>query len=167
MNITPPVHRLAALLCLLAASSAVAANACQPGASVTDRQGRTGIVADVGKNDCHVSFPDGSKRYYLGWMLRPAGTTPAEARGADRTTPGLYHCVAAGGVAGVLKLEIIDAGQYGNGAGKKGRYSTGGDGKLTFESGPWAGYFGKVLGPGKIGLASRDNGYYGTTCDRK
>lgn len=100
-------------------------------------------------------------------LVLPAVAFAAPPGKGDQVQPGLYHCVAAGGIAGTLKLEIINASQYGNGKGKRGSYSLSGDGKLSFSSGPWEGYFGKMLGPGKIGLASRDNGYYGTICDRK
>lgn len=100
-------------------------------------------------------------------LALPASAGAAKSPGNDAVQPGLYHCVAAGGIAGTLKLEIISASQYGNGKGKRGSYSMSNDGKLSFTSGPWEGYFGKVLGPDKIGLASRDNGYYGTTCDRQ
>lgn len=39
--------------------------------------------------------------------------------------------------------------------------------KIEFRSGPLEGYYGGVLGPRKIGLASRPGGYYGTVCDLK
>ena len=39
--------------------------------------------------------------------------------------------------------------------------------KIEFRSGPWEGYYGGVLGPRRIGLASRSGGHYGTVCDLK
>ena len=63
---------------------------------------------------------------------------------------------------------IRSASKYDNGKGKSGQYSyDAATAKISFQSGPWEGYFGKLLGPDKIGLASRDNGHYGTSCNLK
>ncbi len=96
-----------------------------------------------------------------------AGQLPAVTV-ARTVSPGSYNCWAAGGVAGTLQIIIKNESQYADRNGKPGSYAY--DSKtqeIVFESGPWAGYYGKSLGPGKIGIASRPGGYYGTVCDLK
>ncbi len=103
---------------------------------------------------------------FLAWL--PLQPVAAQAAGGGAPRNGTYHCVAAGGVAGTLKLVIKSPSEYADRNGKTGRYTHDpATGKLRFESGAWGGYFGKVLGPTKIGLSSRDGGYSGTVCDLK
>ena len=102
-----------------------AANNCVMGAKVTDRQNRTGTVIMAKGPDCRVKFDDGSERYYLAWMLRPAGSGGAAQAAGGGAAPrsGTYHCVAAGGVAGTLQLVIHGSNAYSDRSGKSGRYS--------------------------------------------
>ena len=109
-----------------------------------------------------------STRNFAFALLPLVGALHAPVHAADPPRTGTYHCVAAGGVAGTLQLIVRSKTEYEDRSGKTGSYSFDpATGKLTFKSGAWAGYFGKVFSPTKIGLASRDNGYYGTTCDLK
>lgn len=147
--------------------------ACQVGARVTDRQNRSGVVTEATGSDCRVKLDDGTMHYYLAWMLSAASSSGAKAPrvqgiAAKALAPGNYHCVAAGGIAGTLKLVIKDATHYADRQGKTGVYAYDPkSGEIAFESGSWEGYFGKNLGPGRIGIASRRGTYYGTTCDLK
>lgn len=157
------------LLLLFTGAAHAADSVCTPGARVTDRQNRSGTVIEAQKSDCKVKLDDGTERYYISWMLSAAGGARAKKGDAGGTLPvGSYHCVASGGIAGTLQLNIVDGTQYSDRNGKKGDYAFDpGSSKISFKSGSWSGYYGKLLGSGRIGIASRDNGYYGTTCDLK
>ena len=157
------------LLLLAASTTCAAENVCKPGARVTDRQNRSGTVIEAQKSDCKVKLDDGTERYYIAWMLSAAGGAPVKKGDVGGVLPtGSYHCVAAGGIAGTLQLNILDDSQYSGRDGKKGNYAfDAASGKINFKSGSWSGYYGKLLGPGRIGISSRDNGYYGTSCDLK
>ncbi len=145
-----------------------AKSACQIGAHVTDRQKRSGVVIEAKGADCRVKLDDGAVRYYLAWMLEPAGEAATPGAGAGGLTIGRYQCSAAGGIAGTLQLVIKSDSQYADRNGKTGTYAHDPKtGKIRFESGAWAGSYGEKLGPSKIGIASRPGGYYGTTCDLK
>jgi hypothetical protein len=142
--------------------------ACRVGARVTDRQKRSGVVIEARGADCRVKLDDGSVRNYLGWMLAAEGGQGTKAANGGGLAGGPYNCLAAGGAAGTLQLVIKSASQYADRNGKTGAYSYDPKTrKIVFHSGPWAGYYGEKLGPGKIGIASRPGGYYGTVCDLK
>jgi hypothetical protein len=153
-------------------AAAQGAGTCRVGARVVDREGRTGTVSEVlgGGTDCRVQLDDGTKRFYLTWMLAPQGATTASAAGgnggASALETGDYDCAA--GPAGTLKLAIRSASEYADRNGATGRYRfDAGSAKIVFESGPWAGNYGARLGPGKIGVSSRPDGFYYATCDRR
>lgn len=96
---------LASLLLITAATSATA-NVCNPGARVTDRQSRSGTVIEAQKSDCKVRLDDGTERHYLAWMLSAAAMEGQKKQdtGSAGPKPGIYHCVAGGGMAGILPL---------------------------------------------------------------
>jgi hypothetical protein len=147
------------------------ASNCEVGAKVTDRKGRTGTVVKMdgqNKNSCYVQYPGVDKpEYTLQWMLTPAGKSREESAGSGALARGHYSCFAAAGIAGTMKLDITGDGSYA-GNGKSGRYSFDpGTQKIQFTSGPWEGFHGKRLAPGKIGVSSRPGGSYMTTCDLK
>lgn len=104
----------------------------------------------------------------------PAQSAPASpAKGAVQVSEGgalargRYECWAAAGVAGTLNLEIKGDTTYaGNGKAGDLTYDPQ-TGKISFQSGPWAGFYGKRLGSGKIGISSRPGGSYNTSCDLK
>lgn len=144
---------------------------CQVGARVTDRQNRSGVVADAKGSDCYVKLDgstDAKPGYYLAWMLKPEGAgKQVAAAGGNELARGRYDCWAAAGVAGTLKLEITGNSTY-SGNGKTGSYAYDAKTqKIIFSSGPWAGFFGARFAAGKIGISSRPGGFYGTTCDLK
>lgn len=152
----------------VACSSANAqSGACQMGAKVTDRQNRSGVVVEAKGSDCRVKLEDGTTHYYLAWMLSPAGA--AAKKGADRgLTAGSYQCTAAGSIAGTLKLVIRSQTEYADRNGKTGSYAYSANAnEIVFQSGPWAGNFGKKLGTRKIGISSRRGGFSNTVCDLK
>jgi hypothetical protein len=151
-----------------AAPAATGSGACQLGARVTDRQKRSGTVVEARGADCRVRLADGSVTYYLAWMLSPEGSDPAPGAGVASLTKGIYACTAAGGIAGTLQLVIKSDSEYADRNGKTGEYRHDPKThKIEFRSGPWEGFYGGVLGPRKIGLASRPGGYYATVCDLK
>lgn len=100
---------------------------------------------------------------------RPAATAPASpAAPKEPPVHGTYHCVAAGGVAGTLQIVIKSASRYADRNGKSGDYTYDPkSGEIRFPSGPWGGFYGAQLRPGKIGIASRPGGSYNTICDLK
>lgn len=170
---------LAPLLCLgpgavQSASPSPSATAggdvCRVGARVTDRRNASGTVVEAKGSDCRVKLDDGSLRYYLAWMLKPAGSNAAgadPATGGGALAKGRYDCWAAAGVAGTMKLEIRSDSTYA-GNGKAGSYAYDATTrKIVFQSGPWGGFFGGRLGNGKIGISSRRGGSYNTVCDLK
>jgi hypothetical protein len=145
---------------------------CRIGAQVTNRQGVTGVVVEApDPTGCRVRYPDGSTRYSLTWMLAAAGGAkpgasggPAPTGGSGGAPSGSYQCY--GGQAGNMTL-TFKGGQYANAQGKTGAYSMGAGGRLAFTSGPWAGFHGRVLPDGKVGLSSKpDTTTYYMVCER-
>lgn len=152
---------------LLPGRALAQSGACQVGARVTDRQNRSGVVVEAKNSDCWVTLDDGTKHYYLAWMLKPAGAAGEANSGSSKTLErGTYRCWAAGGTAGTLRLVVRSSTRYADRNGQAGTYAFDpSTQQITFTSGPWAGYYGKLLAPGKIGLSSRPGAYYGTVCD--
>lgn len=158
---------------------AAALTKCVIGARVVNRQGKVGVITKDDGGGCTVRQDSGETFYSLFWMLEPtgagagggAGRAAAPARPAGSTPgrlqPGAYQCY--GGQAGNLRLNFSAGGRYSNAEGKAGAYTLdGGSGRIAFTSGPWAGFFGRVLPDGKVGLSSQPNTttYY-MVCERK
>lgn len=151
---------------LAATPGAKGQEVCKLGARVTDRSNRSGIVVEAKGNDCRVKLDDGSTRYYLQWMLK-SGSPGAQSHADGPLAKGRYECWAAAGIAGTLRLEIRGDTSYA-GNGKSGNYTYDArTRKISFQSGPWAGFYGGRLGSGKIGISSRPGGSYNTVCDLK
>lgn len=95
-----------------------------------------------------------------------APATKAAPKAAAGSVPaGNYQCY--GGSAGNMKLTFRGPGQYANEQGSAGAYAMNGV-DITFTSGPWEGFYGRVLPDGRVGLSSRPNaGSYYMTCERK
>ena len=154
-------------LMLLAFTSDVNAQsgACQMGAHVIDREKKTGTVVEAKGPDCRVKFEDGTTNYYLAWMLEAAGS---ENKDKGPVLKGSYACVAGGGAAGTLRLVIKSDTEYADRNGKKGTYEFDPKtGRFVFKTGAWEGFYGKLLGPRKIGITSRPGGSANTICDLK
>ena len=150
-----------------------------------DRQGKAWTVTNSDPTNCSLRDESGASRTSLMWMLEKAGggpvpvaksvqkaepQTPAKAAApvkaaAAAVSSGNYQCY--GGSAGNIKLTFRGAGADANEQGKAGAYTMDGA-KITFTTGPWAGFFGELLPDGRVGLSSRPNGrpYY-MTCERK
>ena len=163
---------IVALMLFASASEARAqSGACQMGARVKDRENRTGTVVEATGSDCRVKLEDGTTRYYLAWMLSaagPAASADAKTAKPDKIAPGSYACVAAGGIAGTLRLVIQSPTEYADRNGKKGTYTFDAEsGAIEFKTGAWEGFYGKLLGPRKIGISSRRGGSSNTICDLK
>jgi hypothetical protein len=141
---------------------------CRVGGRVTNRENRSGVVVRADGPSCHVKLDgSGAEEYYLQWMLRPAGQTAEAERGGALET-GSYTCWTANGVAGTLRLVIRNGSQYADGDGNSGSYTyDAASGRIQWTSGPWGGFYGTKLGPGKIGISSRPGGFSNTTCDRQ
>lgn len=181
LRIFPIAAATAAGLIIIASPVAAQTGVCKVGARVVDRQDRAGVVTEANGSDCRVKLDNGESRFYLAWMLASAGrngkagapgnsaAAPNSSKAASKgPTPGRYECWAAGGVAGTMRIVIRNASTYADSKGTVGEYSFDADtDKFTFDSGPWAGYFGKKLGPKQLGISSRPGNYYGTTCDLK
>jgi hypothetical protein len=57
--------------------------------------------------------------------------------------------------------------EYADRNGKAGKYTFDAkNGDIVFETGAWAGFFGKKLAAGKIGISSRRGGFSNTVCDK-
>lgn len=145
------------------AQTTAASGACQPGARVKDRQGRTGTVESVKGADCNVKLDDGTKSFYLAWMLEADGPG-AKKDEAPALAQGTYRCSA--GAAGTMRLVIKDASTYADRNGKTGTYTfEAATARIVFKTGPWEGQFGKRLKPRKVGVSSRPGGPSNVICD--
>jgi hypothetical protein len=155
-----------ALVFLASATDAAAqSGACQMGARVIDREKRNGTVVEAKGSDCRVKLEDGTVKYYLAWMLEPAGS---ETKDKGPVLKGSYTCVAGGGAAGTLRLVIKSDTEYADRNGKTGTYEFDAKtGRFVFKTGAWEGFYGKLLGPRKIGITSRPGGSANTICDLK
>lgn len=103
-----------------------------------------------------------------GMSRTTAATQARNAAPSGPVQPGSYTCWAANGTAGMLRLVIRNGSQYSNDKGSAGTYQyDAASGQLTFQSGPWEGFYGTNLGPGKLGLSSRPGGSPNTLCDRQ
>lgn len=140
---------------------------CRVGVRVTDRENHTGVVVRADGASCYVRIDGSTKeQYYLAWMLRPAAENVEAERGGALEI-GSYSCWTANGVAGTLRLVIRSDSQYADGDGNLGSYSYDEvSGGIRWTSGPWGGFYGTRLAPGKIGISSRPGAFSNTTCER-
>lgn len=98
--------------------------------------------------------------------LAPAAASAQGAPNGGAPAAGSYQCY--GGAAGNMRLSFTGPGRYANDKGKTGAYTSGEGGRITFTSGPWAGFYGRVLPNGKVGLSSKpDTKSYYMLCERK
>jgi hypothetical protein len=115
---------------------------CRIGATVSDRQGRTGTVIDApSASMCRVCFSDGTSNSYLTWMLSAGRPAPAAPRQGGQGGPsGNYQCY--GGAAGNMRI--------------------------TIRGGRWNEFYAEALPDGKVGISSKPNGrpYY-MVCERR
>lgn len=116
---------------------------CRVGLAVVARDGRTGTVESAEGNSCWVRMADGTKDYFLQWMLKPAGAQRSGSAGAARSgmaPNGNYQCY--GGAAGNMRI--------------------------TISNGRWNGFYTALLPDGKVGISSKPNGrpYY-MVCERR
>lgn len=155
--------------CLLSFSSAFAQEfkgPCPVGARVTDRENKTGMVVSADASMCRVEFADGSKRSYLFWMLRPAGTARVDPKAAASVKLGRYACYT-GSTFG-FDIHVRSDSQYADRTGATGQYRYDASTRtITFESGSLQGTYSKYLGDGKLGLSSRKGGSFSTVCNVK
>ena len=157
-----------------AGSADAAAYSCKVGDRVTDRQNRAGTVTSVESNGtyCYVDLDSGEKRkYYIAWMLTTADANAQTQTSMTEVKPGRYECWmrAAGNLNYMgIDLNIRDASNYSDKKGAAGAYSYDAATKLiTFRSGSQAGWYAKLLEPGKIGLASKQTTMFNVVCDLK
>lgn len=142
---------------------------CTVGTSVTNRQGKTGVVTASSGSYCNVTYPDGTKGYHPSFMLRLAGTATVDPKDVASVATGTYNCYAGS----PLQYQFIDvnvksATAYTDVKNKAGVYSY--DPRtqlLTFTSGTFEGQFAKYLGKGKIGLAAKETTFFATVCSLK
>lgn len=144
---------------------------CRVGQRVVLPGGGMGTVISLTPNKaCNVQA-DGYKDYqaWSAWMLAPAPGTAAatvapKPAGGGTPRTGNYQCF--GGAAGNMKLRFGPGASYANEQGKTGAYKMRPSGQMEFVSGPWAGFYAKTLGDGRVGLTSRaDSTFYQMTCD--
>ena len=105
---------------------------------------------------------------WAAFMLTPAPSLPVRnpAPVGPTPTPADYQCY--GGAAGNMKLRFFAGNAYANEQGARGSYKLRPSGQMEFTSGPWAGFYAKTLGTGKVGLTSRPDGtFYQMTCDKR
>jgi hypothetical protein len=162
---------------LFAAPASAGLTSCSIGQRVKAPAGPATVVSTQG-SACTVRV-DGRPYtdVYAAFMLDPiGGAAPSQSRNPAPSTanngsapggnpkPGLYQCV--GGPSGNLKLRFLGGNAYANEQGVRGTFAPGRNGQIRFVSGAWAGFFGKVLAHGRIGLTSVDGGsFYNMTCD--
>lgn len=95
------------------------------------------------------------------------GATGGRATGGGALETGTYSCWTANGVAGTMRLVIRSGSQYADGNGTTGTYAMDASGAIEWKTGPWGGFYGTRLGPGKIGISSRPGGFSNTVCNRQ
>lgn len=168
--------------CAATPAAAQSLTACSVGQRVKSPAGPATVVSVQGSG-CTVRV-DGRpyNDVYAAFMLEALGGAPPRAGASNRAAasnravapvapapggiprPGNYQCV--GGPAGNLKLRFFAGGGYANEQGASGRYVPGKNGQIKFVSGPWEGFYAKVLAHGRIGLTSVEGGsFYNMTCD--
>src|SRR6266852_822439 len=94
--------RLVAMLILTLGAFCVCASAhaqelsgpCPVGKKVADRQGNVGTVIDTDPVGCHVQMQDGTKKYYLSWMLHLADKPLVDPKEVAAIKTGRYSCYA-------------------------------------------------------------------------
>lgn len=146
---------------------------CRVGQRVIMPGGYPGTVSAVyGTGGCTVrDDARGLESSWAAFMLAPApGTAAARApqrqQGGGAPAAGNYQCF--GGTAGNLRLTFGPGNTYANAQGSRGRYSLRPSGQMQFDTGPWAGFYGRSLGNGRVGLTSTPDGtFYQMTCDRR
>lgn len=141
---------------------------CVVGARVTDRENRTGTVTSVSGGMCQVTLENETKRGYLFWMLRPAGTSSAAS---DKLVKGVYPCYSStGGTLNYMFMDIQIDGpdSYRDKKGNKGKYRLDpASGNIVFESGPLTKARARLLAGPKIGLNMDGGNFFNTTCSLK
>lgn len=163
-------------------SIAYALNTCTVGQRVIKPSGTLATVTAVQGSGCTIradgeNFTD----VYAAFMLEAAPVAASSPKSSSQITApnnsvanaanhrpnnGFYQCVS--GAAGNLTLNILSASRYSNAQGVTGNYSIDNGGKIAFNTGPWAGYYGRVLAGGRIGLtSSASSNFYQMTCDRR
>ncbi|MBX3563320.1 MAG: hypothetical protein KF730_01970 [Sphingomonas sp.] len=173
-----PLACVAAVLiagCASAPAEAQSLSSCSVGQRVKSPAGPATVVSVQGSS-CTVRVDGRSYNdVYAAFMLealggpprtaaQPRAAAPVAAAPGGNPKPGVYQCV--GGPAGNLKLRFFTGGGYANEQGARGRYAPGKNGQIKFVTGPWEGYYGKVLANGRIGLTSVEGGsFYNMTCD--
>ncbi len=150
------------------AAPAEALSSCTVGQRVMAPGDSPATVVAVQGSGCRVrrdgvTYTD----MYAAFMLKPlVPVREAPAGDAGLPASGPYQC--SGGAAGNLKLHFTGPGRYANAQGKSGAYQRLPGGKLAFTSGPWEGFFARVLPHGRVGLTSSENStVYYMTCDRQ
>lgn len=144
--------------------------ACKVGDRVANSQEQLGTVveADAKGIDCHVDLDNGDKRhYYLFWMLHPAGKPKVDPAQVARVLPGRYTCYA-GNPLHYTFMDIIvkSPSAYTDIEGVAGTYSyVSATQMITFQSGTFKGSYAKYLENYTIGLSSKPDTFFATTCD--
>ena len=141
---------------------------CVVGARVSDRENRSGTVTSVAGGMCQVAVENGTKRGYLFWMLRPAGTSAAVT---DKLVKGVYPCYSLTGATlnyMFMDIQIDGPDSYRDKKGNPGKYRLdSASGKIVFESGPLTKANAKLLAGPKIGLNMDGGNFFNTTCSLK
>jgi hypothetical protein len=154
-------------LALLASSASARMESCSVGQKVMLPGGKLGTVIEVNGPGCKVR-QDGTnwEGVWSAFMLDPApgGDDMAPVPTERAIGPGMYQC--HGGSAGNMKLQFLENGKYANEQGTSGEFQAISSDEISFVTGPWEGFFGRILGLDKIGLTSRtaQSTYY-MTCD--
>ena len=141
---------------------------CVVGAKVADRQDKTGTVTGVKTTMCEVQLDDGTKRSYLFWMLRPAGSSKVTT---DKLVNGVYPCYSSAGSSinyAFMDIHIEGPDTYRDKKGNKGKYRLDtATGKIVFESGPLKPANAKLLSGPKIGLNMDGGNHFNMSCGLK
>ena len=122
---------------------------CRVGTTVQSRDGKVGRVETAEGSSCWVRFADGTKHYYLQWMLTPV------AGGANRSAGG--QAAAKSGAGGAVRPGNYQC--YGGPAGNM---------RITLDgSGRWNEFYARTLPDGKVGITGRPGAPAYMVCERR
>jgi hypothetical protein len=142
---------------------------CTLGQRVLTPGGKAGTVTKVEGSGCTVTNDaTGLSDVWAAFMLKPApGTAPVAEVTPGAPAAGMYLC--RGGPAGNFRIAFNAGSSYANEQGAAGAYAFDpATANIDFTTGPWAGFYGRVLADGDVGMTGKpDRSFFAMTCERE
>lgn len=142
---------------------------CIVGLKVLAPGGAPGAVVKIEGTGCTVKDDaTGLESVWAEFMLEPApGTAPTFETAPGAPAAGMYQC--RGGPAGNFRIEFRAGNAYANDKGVAGVYAFDpATANVDFTTGPWEGFYGRVLKDGDVGMTSNPSrSFFQMTCERE